>query len=46
VAESPRVVVGSGVRGSKLWLPGAILAALPTSEVLDGLGRPVQAPEA
>lgn len=42
VAESPRVVVGSGVRGSKLWLPGALLAALPHAEVLDGLGKPVE----
>jgi prolyl-tRNA editing enzyme YbaK/EbsC (Cys-tRNA(Pro) deacylase) len=42
VAESPRVVVGSGVRGSKLWLPGALLAALPNAEVLDGLGNPLE----
>ena len=42
VAESPRVVVGSGMRGSKLWLPGALLAALPHAEVLDGLGKPVE----
>jgi prolyl-tRNA editing enzyme YbaK/EbsC (Cys-tRNA(Pro) deacylase) len=41
VAEAPRVVVGSGVRGSKLWLPGAALAALPNAEVLDGLGNPI-----
>jgi prolyl-tRNA editing enzyme YbaK/EbsC (Cys-tRNA(Pro) deacylase) len=40
VAEAPLVVVGSGVRGSKLWLPGSVLAALPTTEVLDDLGRP------
>ncbi|HEV2451870.1 MAG TPA: YbaK/EbsC family protein [Streptosporangiaceae bacterium] len=39
VAASPRVVVGSGVRRSKLTLPGALLAALPGAEVLDGLGR-------
>jgi prolyl-tRNA editing enzyme YbaK/EbsC (Cys-tRNA(Pro) deacylase) len=42
VAESPRVVIGSGIRGSKLWLPGAVLAALPNAEVLDGLGRPIE----
>ncbi|MER8186439.1 YbaK/EbsC family protein [Kitasatospora sp. NPDC094015] len=41
VAAHPRVVVGSGIRGSKLWLPGALLAALPTATVLDGLGLPV-----
>ena len=38
VAESPRVVVGSGIRGSKLWLPGAAIAGLPGAEVLEGLG--------
>ena len=43
VAAAPRVVVGSGVRGSKLWLPGAALAALPNAVVLPGLGM-VSAP--
>ena len=43
VVAVPRVVVGSGVRGSKLWLPGSVLAALPNAEVLPGLG--MQAPE-
>jgi prolyl-tRNA editing enzyme YbaK/EbsC (Cys-tRNA(Pro) deacylase) len=33
-----QIVIGSGIRGSKLWLPGALLAGLPTAEVLDGLG--------
>jgi len=41
VAEHPRVVVGAGIRGSKLWLPGRLLAALPTAVVLPGLGLPV-----
>ncbi|QMU73434.1 YbaK/EbsC family protein [Streptacidiphilus sp. P02-A3a] len=41
VAEHPRVVVGSGIRGSKLWLPGRLLAGLPTARVLPGLGVPV-----
>ena len=40
VAASPLVVVGSGIRGSKLLLPGAALAALPGAEVIDGLARP------
>jgi prolyl-tRNA editing enzyme YbaK/EbsC (Cys-tRNA(Pro) deacylase) len=40
VADAPRVVVGSGVRRSKLWLPGAMLASLPAAEVVDGLARP------
>jgi prolyl-tRNA editing enzyme YbaK/EbsC (Cys-tRNA(Pro) deacylase) len=38
VAASDEVVVGSGVRRSKLWLPGAALAALPPATVLEGLG--------
>ena len=39
VAESPRVVIGSGVRRSKLWLPGPLLAGLPGIDVVDGLAR-------
>jgi hypothetical protein len=47
VAAADLVVVGSGIRGSKLAVPGALLARLPTAEVLDGLGPPVpsEAPE-
>ncbi|MFL5912240.1 MAG: YbaK/EbsC family protein [Gaiellaceae bacterium] len=41
VAECPQVVIGSGVRRSKLWLPGPVLAGLPGIEVVAGLGRPV-----
>jgi len=37
VAQEPLVVVGSGIRGSKLVVPGSSLAALPTAEVLEGL---------
>jgi len=32
------VVIGSGIRGSKLWLPARLLAELPGAEVLPGLG--------
>lgn len=39
VAAAPELVVGSGIRGSKLLLPGAVLAALPNAEVVDGLGK-------
>ena len=39
VAASGQAVVGSGVRRSKLLLPGALLAALPGAQVLVGLGR-------
>jgi prolyl-tRNA editing enzyme YbaK/EbsC (Cys-tRNA(Pro) deacylase) len=42
VAGAPAVVVGSGVRRSKLALPGPVAAALPGAEVLDGLGRPIR----
>ena len=41
VAAAPRVIIGSGIRGSKLWLAGAALAQLPGAEVVEGLGRPV-----
>jgi prolyl-tRNA editing enzyme YbaK/EbsC (Cys-tRNA(Pro) deacylase) len=34
------VVVGSGVRRSKIVLPGSVLAKLPGAEVVEGLGRP------
>jgi prolyl-tRNA editing enzyme YbaK/EbsC (Cys-tRNA(Pro) deacylase) len=39
VARSGRVVIGSGVRRSKLTLAGATLASLPGAVVLNGLGR-------
>lgn len=38
VARHPRVVVGSGLRQSKLVLPGHFLASLPLSEVIERLG--------
>jgi prolyl-tRNA editing enzyme YbaK/EbsC (Cys-tRNA(Pro) deacylase) len=41
VAELPLTVVGSGVRHSKLVVPGAALAALPGAEVVPGLGIPI-----
>jgi prolyl-tRNA editing enzyme YbaK/EbsC (Cys-tRNA(Pro) deacylase) len=40
VADLPYAVIGSGVRRSKLALPGAALAALPGAAVVDGLARP------
>jgi prolyl-tRNA editing enzyme YbaK/EbsC (Cys-tRNA(Pro) deacylase) len=33
------VVIGSGIRGSKLAVAGSVLAALPAAEVLEGLGQ-------
>jgi len=38
VAKTASVVIGSGIRGSKLRLPGHLLAALPAAQVLPGLG--------
>ncbi|MCW2840079.1 MAG: uncharacterized protein JWR55_1562 [Aeromicrobium sp.] len=40
VTEQPWVVIGSGLRRSKLVMPGAALATLPGARVLDGLGVP------
>jgi len=37
VAEIPWVLVGSGIRGSKVLLPGELLARAPGAEVVDGL---------
>jgi prolyl-tRNA editing enzyme YbaK/EbsC (Cys-tRNA(Pro) deacylase) len=42
VAAAEYVVVGSGTRGSKLAVPGAVLAALPAAQVLDRLGLPLE----
>ena len=39
VAAADSVVIGSGVRRSKLRLPGDLLAGLPGVEVVDGLAR-------
>jgi prolyl-tRNA editing enzyme YbaK/EbsC (Cys-tRNA(Pro) deacylase) len=41
VAATPLVVIGSGVRRSKLVLPGELLRRLPGAKVLDGLGHQV-----
>lgn len=38
VAAAGPVVVGSGVRRSKLTLPGSLLASMPGVEVVEGLG--------
>ena len=39
VAATPAVVIGSGIRGSKLALPGSLAARLPGAEVIEGLAR-------
>ena len=38
VAEAAEVVIGSGIRASKLFVPGEVLAALPGAEVVEDLG--------
>jgi prolyl-tRNA editing enzyme YbaK/EbsC (Cys-tRNA(Pro) deacylase) len=39
VAETGYVIIGSGVRRSKVALPGAALPVLPGAQVVDGLAR-------
>lgn len=40
VAAAGPVVIGSGIRGSKIVIDGAALAGLPGAEVIEGLARP------
>lgn len=39
VADAPRVVIGSGLRSSKLILPGALFASLPNARIVEGLAN-------
>ena len=39
VADTPTVVIGSGLRRSKLVLPGKLLASLPGARAIEGLAR-------
>jgi prolyl-tRNA editing enzyme YbaK/EbsC (Cys-tRNA(Pro) deacylase) len=41
VTETDVVLIGSGVRRSKLLLPGSLLEQLPHAETIDGLGVPL-----
>jgi hypothetical protein len=41
VADTEWVCIGSGIRGSKLIVPGAALVELPGAERVDGLARDV-----
>lgn len=43
VLDRPSVIIGSGLRRSKLRLPGARAAELPGAQVVEGLGLPVPA---
>ena len=39
VAAQPVLVIGSGIRRSKLLLPGTVLASLPTAQIVESLAR-------
>jgi prolyl-tRNA editing enzyme YbaK/EbsC (Cys-tRNA(Pro) deacylase) len=41
VIAAPHVIIGSGVRHSKIALPGPALGALPGASVVEGLAKPV-----
>jgi prolyl-tRNA editing enzyme YbaK/EbsC (Cys-tRNA(Pro) deacylase) len=43
VLARPMVVIGSGIRRSKIMLAGALVGTLPSAVVVDGLGLPVGA---
>ncbi|MEU5938970.1 YbaK/EbsC family protein [Micromonospora sp. NPDC047548] len=40
VITTPHVIIGSGVRHSKIAIPGPVLGALPGARVVEGLARP------
>lgn len=41
VADVPTALIGSGIRGSKVILPGALLCRLPGASVVEGLAHPI-----
>lgn len=41
VLDAPVVVIGSGLRRSKIVLPGSVLSVLPGAHVIEGLASPV-----
>ena len=42
VADAPELVIGSGLRGSKLFIPGSVLASMPGAEVIESLAKAVE----
>ena len=42
VIATPHVIIGSGVRHSKITIAGPALGALPGAEVIEGLARPAE----
>lgn len=41
VREVPEAIIGAGIRGAKIALPGEVLCTLPGAEVIEGLAAPV-----
>lgn len=41
VMDAPVVVIGSGIRRSKIVLPGSLLSVAPGAHVVDGLANPI-----
>jgi prolyl-tRNA editing enzyme YbaK/EbsC (Cys-tRNA(Pro) deacylase) len=41
VIDEPAVIIGSGIRRSKILLPGSLLEKLPSVQVIDGLANPI-----
>ena len=39
IIETPYIILGSGLRKSKLALPGLFLASLPNVQVVEGLAK-------
>lgn len=39
VRDVPDAIIGAGIRGAKLRVPGSVLCALPGVEVIEGLAR-------
>lgn len=42
IVDLPQIVVGSGLRRSKIAMPGSVLAALPGAQVVESLARVVE----
>jgi prolyl-tRNA editing enzyme YbaK/EbsC (Cys-tRNA(Pro) deacylase) len=43
VVDEPAVIIGSGIRRSKILLPGRLLAQLPSARIVEGLANPIPA---
>jgi prolyl-tRNA editing enzyme YbaK/EbsC (Cys-tRNA(Pro) deacylase) len=42
VAEAKELIIGSGIRGSKILISGSALASLPGAEVIEGLANEIE----